>query len=370
MQNAQSPSKTSQGTSARSHRQSTLRPASALRGLRSIRTVLDRVGPSGPAHTLPRGRADQRGGHRRRPGPGADRGGRRLLRRRCARAGGTMKGLCPFHDEKTPSFQVTPSRGFWYCFGACGEGGDVIDFMQKIDNLSFVEAVERLADRVGIQLRYTDDGGVRAEPGLRMRLVEALKQAAEYYAEQLASPGGAAGPAVPGRARLRPGGGRALRGRLRAPGRPGAAAAPAGPRLRRQGAGGRRTGPRAGLGLLPEPGAVADPGLRQAGARLRGPPAVRRRPDAGEVHQHPGNRALQEVPRALRPRPGPHGDQQEEPGGGGRGLHRRDGRAPGRGRHGGRLLRHRVRRRSCPAAAPADGRPRRVPRRGDLHLRR
>jgi DNA primase len=102
--------------------------------------------------------------------------------------GGTMKGLCPFHDEKTPSFQVTPSRGYWYCFGACGEGGDVIDFLQKIDNLSFHEAVERLADRVGIQLRYADDGGVRAEPGLRMRLVEALKQAAEFYAEQLAGP--------------------------------------------------------------------------------------------------------------------------------------------------------------------------------------
>jgi DNA primase len=102
-----------------------------------------------------------------------------------------MKGLCPFHDEKTPSFQVTPSRGYWYCFGACGEGGDAIDFLQKIDNLSFHEAVERLADRAGIQLRYADDGGgVRAEPGLRMRLVEALKQAAEFYAEQLTTPEG------------------------------------------------------------------------------------------------------------------------------------------------------------------------------------
>ena len=80
-------------------------------------------------------------------------------------AGGTMKGLCPFHDEKTPSFQVTPSRGYWYCFGACAEGGDVIDFMRKIDNLSFVEAVERLADRVGIQLRYTDETGPRPGAG-------------------------------------------------------------------------------------------------------------------------------------------------------------------------------------------------------------
>jgi DNA primase len=103
-------------------------------------------------------------------------------------AGGTMKGLCPFHDEKTPSFQVTPSRGYWYCFGACAEGGDVIDFMRKIDNLSFIEAVERLADRVGIQLRYTDDGGSRPEPGARTRMAEALRLAAEFFVEQLGSP--------------------------------------------------------------------------------------------------------------------------------------------------------------------------------------
>jgi DNA primase len=103
-------------------------------------------------------------------------------------SGGTMKGLCPFHDEKTPSFQVTPSRGYWYCFGACAEGGDVIDFMRKIDNLTFVEAVERLADRVGVQLRYTDDTGQRPEPGARIRMAEALRLAAEFFAEQLATP--------------------------------------------------------------------------------------------------------------------------------------------------------------------------------------
>jgi len=103
-------------------------------------------------------------------------------------SGGTMKGLCPFHDEKTPSFQVTPARGYWYCFGACAEGGDVIDFMRKIDNLSFVEAVERLADRVGIQLRYTDDAGPRVEPGARTRLAEALRVAADFFAEHLSSP--------------------------------------------------------------------------------------------------------------------------------------------------------------------------------------
>ena len=98
--------------------------------------------------------------------------------------GGSQKGLCPFHDEKTPSFQVTPARGFFYCFG-CGEGGDVITFMQKVDNLSFAEAVERLADRVGIQLRYVDDTGPRPEPGLRVRLMEANRVAAEYFVEQL-----------------------------------------------------------------------------------------------------------------------------------------------------------------------------------------
>nr|WP_294695151.1 DNA primase [uncultured Friedmanniella sp.] len=106
--------------------------------------------------------------------------------------GGSLKGLCPFHDEKTPSFQVTPSRGFYYCFG-CGEGGDVITFLQRIDNLSFAEAIERLADRVGIQLRYTEDSGPRPEPGLRSRLMEANRAAAEFYTEQLASADALAG---------------------------------------------------------------------------------------------------------------------------------------------------------------------------------
>ncbi|MDN5727088.1 MAG: CHC2 zinc finger domain-containing protein, partial [Propionibacteriales bacterium] len=100
--------------------------------------------------------------------------------------GGSMKGLCPFHDEKTPSFQVTPSRGLFYCFG-CGEGGDVITFVQKIDNLSFAEAVERLADKVGVVLRFTEGTGPRVEPGLRMRLLEAHTLAADYFAEQLTS---------------------------------------------------------------------------------------------------------------------------------------------------------------------------------------
>ena len=101
--------------------------------------------------------------------------------------GGSLKGLCPFHDEKTPSFQVTPSRGFFYCFG-CGEGGDVISFEQKLNNLTFTEAIQTLADRTGVQLRIVDDGAPRAEPGLRVRILEANSAAAEFYADKLSSP--------------------------------------------------------------------------------------------------------------------------------------------------------------------------------------
>lgn len=101
--------------------------------------------------------------------------------------GGSLKGLCPFHDEKTPSFQVTPSRGLYYCFG-CGEGGDVITFLQKIDNLSFAEAVQTLADKVGVQLRIVDDGQPAQPPGLRMRLMAANEAAAQFFVASLMSP--------------------------------------------------------------------------------------------------------------------------------------------------------------------------------------
>ncbi len=102
--------------------------------------------------------------------------------------GGSWKGLCPFHDEKTPSFTVTPSRGFFYCFG-CGEGGDVITFLQRQQNLSFTEAVQTLADRAGITLRITDDGQDPGQPpGQRKRILEANTAAQEFFAAQLASP--------------------------------------------------------------------------------------------------------------------------------------------------------------------------------------
>jgi DNA primase len=102
--------------------------------------------------------------------------------------GGSVKGLCPFHDEKTPSFNVTPSRGLWYCHG-CAEGGDVIKFVQKIDALTFIEAVEKLAGRAGIDLRYEQGGYVPGqEQSQRRRLVEAHSIASQFFQEKLRTP--------------------------------------------------------------------------------------------------------------------------------------------------------------------------------------
>ncbi|MFI9111061.1 DNA primase [Streptomyces venezuelae] len=102
--------------------------------------------------------------------------------------GGNLKGLCPFHDEKSPSFQVSPSKGLFHCFG-CQEGGDTIAFVMKIDHLSFSETVERLAAKAGITLRY-EEGGYNPghQRGERIRLIEAHKVAAQFYADQLGSP--------------------------------------------------------------------------------------------------------------------------------------------------------------------------------------
>ena len=107
---------------------------------------------------------------------------------------GSLKGLCPFHDERSPSFHVRPQVGRYHCFG-CGEGGDVISFVQQVDGLGFTEAVEYLAGRVGIQLRYEEGGAPRPgdEPGKRRRLIEAHAVAEQFYREQLKSPGAAAG---------------------------------------------------------------------------------------------------------------------------------------------------------------------------------
>ncbi len=99
--------------------------------------------------------------------------------------GGRLTGLCPFHDEKTPSFNVRPSMGVFKCFG-CQESGDAIAFLMKLDQLSFHDAVERLATRAGVTLRYEDGSGpTQQERGLRTRLFDAHRAAAEFYAERL-----------------------------------------------------------------------------------------------------------------------------------------------------------------------------------------
>jgi DNA primase len=96
---------------------------------------------------------------------------------------GSMKGLCPFHEERSPSFHVRPQVGFYHCFG-CGEGGDVFTFLQKMDHVSFSEAVERMAARIGYELHY-EDGGAATDHGNRARILAANESAAEFYVSQL-----------------------------------------------------------------------------------------------------------------------------------------------------------------------------------------
>jgi DNA primase len=99
---------------------------------------------------------------------------------------GSLKGLCPFHDERSPSFHVRPQLGYYHCFG-CGESGDVYTFLQRMDHVSFTEAVERLAGRVGFELHY-EDGAQASDHGNRARLLAANGAAAEFFVERLASP--------------------------------------------------------------------------------------------------------------------------------------------------------------------------------------
>ena len=99
----------------------------------------------------------------------------------------SLKGLCPFHDEKSPSFHVRPNHGHFHCFG-CGEGGDVYAFVQKVEHITFVEAVERLADRIGYTITYTGAvSNVQRDRGSRSRLIAANAAAQEFYADALQS---------------------------------------------------------------------------------------------------------------------------------------------------------------------------------------
>jgi len=110
---------------------------------------------------------------------------------------GSLKGLCPFHDERSPSFHVRPQVGFYHCFG-CGESGDVISFLQKMDHVTFTDAVERLAARVGLELHYEDGQPQNGDHGNRARLLAANQAAAAYFQQQLHGPEAEAGRAFLG----------------------------------------------------------------------------------------------------------------------------------------------------------------------------
>jgi DNA primase len=101
---------------------------------------------------------------------------------------GSMKGLCPFHDERSPSFHVRPQVGYFHCFG-CGESGDVYTFVQKMDHLSFTESIERLASRIGFELHYEEGSGKPNESGNRSRILAANTAASEFFIAQLGTPG-------------------------------------------------------------------------------------------------------------------------------------------------------------------------------------
>ncbi|WP_182047977.1 DNA primase [Curtobacterium sp. ME26] len=97
---------------------------------------------------------------------------------------GSLKGLCPFHDERSPSFHVRPQVGRYHCFG-CGEDGDVFEFIIKMDHTTFQEAVERMAAKIGFTLHYEEGDGPRTDYNQRARLIAANEAALEFYQSQL-----------------------------------------------------------------------------------------------------------------------------------------------------------------------------------------
>src|SRR3954451_10170875 len=113
------------------------------------------------------------------------------------KVGQRWTGLCPFHAEKTPSFSINAAEGLYYCFG-CQAKGDVITFVREVEHLEFAEAVERLAAKAGIQIRY-DQAAVSRDRQRRDRLVEVMKRAVDWYHQRLLS----GADAAPARAYLR-----------------------------------------------------------------------------------------------------------------------------------------------------------------------
>src|SRR5712671_2453432 len=107
------------------------------------------------------------------------------------RAGTSYKGLCPFHNERTPSFQVHPDKGFFHCFG-CHVGGDVFKFVELHEQVGFQDAVKMLAQKFGVSLPERSEGSVNNnDEGLREPLLKMHEVAAGYFREQLAGPAGA-----------------------------------------------------------------------------------------------------------------------------------------------------------------------------------
>src|SRR5204863_7535609 len=105
---------------------------------------------------------------------------------RLKKAGRSWKGLCPFHNERTPSFTVDREKGLYHCFG-CGAGGDVIHFVRQMDRLDFPEAVEALASRFGVTVPRRASRGPRDDR--REKLLDALSAAHRFYSAELAKPG-------------------------------------------------------------------------------------------------------------------------------------------------------------------------------------
>lgn len=109
---------------------------------------------------------------------------------RLTRKGSSYFGLCPFHNEKSPSFSVSGSKQMFYCFG-CGEGGNVFSFIMKYENYTFPEAVKLLADRAGVQLpEVSMTSDERRQQDMKAQLYDINKEAALFYYKLLKSSGG------------------------------------------------------------------------------------------------------------------------------------------------------------------------------------
>ena len=228
---------------------------------------------------------------------------------RLRKAGGTYKGLCPFHSERTPSFTVSPARGTFKCFG-CGEGGDAITFVEKTENVDFVDAIELLARRFGVELEYEEASPEQEQKRRRAeRLRALLERAAEFYARVLwDSDAGARGARVPRVAWARRGGLPRVPARLRA-GRGEARVARAAGGLHAGGAARRRAREPPRQRLLPAPHRLPARGRARPRARLSGAEAPRRRPAAGEVRQLARGRAVPQGRSPLRARHCAAGDR-------------------------------------------------------------